>query len=526
MSTKNNTNSFDKYRVNRPIDIVIIAYLIFISSVFCFYMDNKYFNITATRAKLFTYSGIALVILAVMAYGVEFSMIRYFNKDEKLFVWDKNKLAMPELWITLFLLANTFAWFMSENKKGSWTGETGRCFGLALVIVITLVVIILCRQSCISQLVFISLSATAALAFIIAYLQHFGHDPFELRITVVKRQKEMFISTFGNINTYGAYICIVLPIFAAVFIFSKKLWARIVAGSLLVMSGAAILPAKSDNVYLGTAAAFLVLFYVAIMNKRFTEYIFSVLLLVFGLTIMSYLNKTYSGSQKHINGIAEIIENPSIMMMLLVIVSVILVATLVFRQTKYELYKSIQNKKFLIIFSIVFVVGVLFVIIYGISTQNSLFVFNDKWGTFRGYIWRRCWNIFEDADPLHKLFGHGNETIAAQMKQFYSEMVSVTGKKYDNAHNELLQYLVTTGLFGVVSYLGFVFTSFVYMLKRLKGDPIAIACLAGGVSYFAQSIVNLNQPITAPLFFVIVAAGVGHLRYRDQGYGKYKNKML
>ena len=526
MSTSNKTNTFDKYRVNRPIDIVVIVYLIFISSVFCFYMDNKYFNITATRGKLFTYSGIALVILAVMAYGIEYSMIKYFDENEKLFTWDKKIISMPELWISLFLLANVFAWFMSDNRKGSWTGETGRCFGLSLVIVIALVVIVLSRQACVSHLIFISLSATAAFAFVIAYLQHFGRDPFDLRLTVVKRQKEMFISTFGNINTYGAYICVVLPVFAAVFIFSKKLWARAVAGCLLFMSGMAIIPAKSDNVYLGAAAAFLLLFYVAIMNKKFTEYIFSVLLLVFGLTVMAYMNRSYGGSQKHINGIAEIVENPKIMTMLVVIVGLVLIAALVFRQSNYELYKSIQSKKFLIVFSIILVVGVFTVIVYGIKSQNSLFVFNDKWGTFRGYIWRRCWNIFEDADPLHKMFGYGNETIAAQMKRYYAEMVSVTGKKYDNAHNELLQYLVTTGLFGLVSYLGFVVSSFRYIGRRLKGDPIAIACLAGGLSYFAQSLVDLNQPITAPLFFVIVATGVGHVRYRDQGYGKYKNNLL
>ena len=526
MNTNNKTNSFDRYRVNRPIDIVTIVYLIFISSVFCVYMDNKYFNITATRAKLFTYSGIALVILAVMAYGIEISMIRYFDSGSKIFKKDKKIIEMPELWISLFLVANVIAWFMSDNKKGSWSGETGRCFGLSIVIIIALVVIVLSRQSCVSMLVFVSLSVTATFSFIVAVLQHFGNDPFELRLTVVKRQKEMFISTFGNINTYGAYICVVLPIFAAVFIFSKKLWARIVGGCMLVLTGIAIIPAKSDNVYLGAAAAFLVLFYIAIMNKRFTEYIFGVLLLVVGLDVMAYLNQEYKGSQKHINGIAQVVENPKIMTMLVATVGLVLVLTLVFRQVNYELYKNIQSKKLLVIFSIILVVGVIGVVIYGVSSQNSLFVFNDKWGTFRGYIWRRCWNIFEDADPLHKLFGHGNETIAAQMKQYYAEMVSITGKKYDNAHNELLQYLVTTGLFGVISYLGFVVTSFLYIGRRLKGDPIAIACLAGGVSYFAQSLVNLNQPITAPLFFVIVAAGVGHVRYRNQGYGRYKESML
>lgn len=523
MSTKNNTNSFDRYRVNRPIDIVTIVYLIFISSVFCVYMDNKYFNITATRAMLFTYSAIALVILAVMAYGIELSMIRYYDSEAELFHKDKRIIEMPELWITLFMVANVIAWFMSENRKGSWTGETGRCFGLSMVIVVTLVVIVLSRQTCMSPIIFISLSATAIYAYAIAFLQHFGNDPLSLRATVVKRQKEMFISTFGNINTYGAYICVVLPIFAAVFIFSKKIWARSLAGTMLVLSGVAIIPAKSDNVYLGSAAAFLVLFYIAIMNKRFTEYIFAVLLLVMGLTFMAYLNESYKGSQKHINGVAEIVENPKIMTMLAVVVGIILVLTLLFRQFNYELYKNIQCKKFLIIFSIILVVCFIGVVIYGVNTKNSMFVFNDKWGTYRGYIWRRCWNIFEDADPIHKLFGHGNETIAAQMKQYYSEMVSITGKKYDNAHNELLQYLVTTGLFGLVSYLGFVVSSFVYMLRRLKGDPIAIACLAAGVSYFAQGLVNLNQPITAPFFFVVVAAGVGHVRYREQGYGKYKD---
>ena len=99
-----------------------------------------------------------------------------------------------------------------------------------------------------------------------------------------------------------------------------------------------------------------------------------------------------------------------------------------------------------------------------------------------------------------------------------------TNKKYDNCHNELLQYLVTTGIFGVVTYVGFAVCSFIYLLRRLKGDAVAIACLASGMAYFAQAMVNLNQPITTPFFFVTLAAGVGYVRYRDQGYGKFKTK--
>ena len=48
------------------------------------------------------------------------------------------------------------------------------------------------------------------------------------------KQKEMFISTFGNINTYGAYLCVVIPIFVALFVFSQKLWVRILSGISIV----------------------------------------------------------------------------------------------------------------------------------------------------------------------------------------------------------------------------------------------------------------------------------------------------
>ena len=105
---------------------------------------------------------------------------------------------------------------------------------------------------------------------------------------------------------------------------------------------------------------------------------------------------------------------------------------------------------------------------------------------------------------------------------FYNEMVGVTGKKYDNCHNELLQYLVTTGIFGAVSYIGLFVSSIIYMLKRNDGNAIVIASIGAAVAYAAQGLVNLNQPITTPFYFVILAAGIGFIRYRDQGYGDYK----
>ena len=446
-------------------------------------------------------------------------MIEYYQPElslKDLFYKDTKWYLMPELWAVLFGLANLFAWFMSPNKKGSWDGSTGRYMGLSFITVLVLAFILVSRGTPIQWPVLISLFGTSTCAFIVALLQHFGNDPFALRARVVEKQKEMFISFFGNINTYGSYICVVLPIFIALFIFSEKYWVRALAGAGVFFSSMGIIPSKSDNVYLGVGLAYIVIFYIAIYYKKLTEFMFSVLLLGTGLLVVAYANYILSGSQKHINGIAVIVENPKTMTLFVVIVIVASMLLLFFRGVNYEMYKNLQSKQTLYIITGVGVFAFILVMFFGIRSGNEIFVFNDKWGTFRGYIWRRSWDVFLNGTVLQKIFGHGNETIKENMMVFYQEMKDITNKTYDNSHCEFLQYLVTTGLFGAISYYAMAGTSFAYIIKRMKGDAIAIACLAGSIGYLVQGLVNLNQPITTPYYFVLLAAGVGYVRFRDQ----------
>ena len=58
----------------------------------------------------------------------------------------------------------------------------------------------------------------------------------------------------------------------------------------------------------------------------------------------------------------------------------------------------------------------------------------------------------------------------------------------------------------------------------MKQNPVAYMCVAAVLGYFAQSLISLNQPITTPYFYVVLAAGVGYVRYKAQGYGVFKEK--
>ena len=98
---------------------------------------------------------------------------------------------------------------------------------------------------------------------------------------------------------------------------------------------------------------------------------------------------------------------------------------------------------------------------------------------------------------------------------FYDEMIALTGKVYDNAHNEILQYLVTLGVFGALTYIGLCLSTVIYVIRRLEEDPIIIALLVGIVGYLGAGLVYLNQPITTPYLFVMIAEVVGYIRYKN-----------
>lgn len=73
------------------------------------------------------------------------------------------------------------------------------------------------------------------------------------------------------------------------------------------------------------------------------------------------------------------------------------------------------------------------------------------------------------------------------------------------AHNEYINYLITTGIVGLGSYLAFVGSAVVRAVKTASKNPIVIVFLAAVVGYSAQAFVNISQPITTPLFIIFVA---------------------
>ncbi|MBQ8950307.1 MAG: O-antigen ligase family protein [Eubacterium sp.] len=516
-SKQKSKTGYGKSERGHVIDIISFIYIAYMFSIYLMHFNDKYFDITHTRAKVFIYGTLGFIAFMCAAYLLEIYMIAYFDKKasvgEILKAGEKRILALPEINIILFFFANLAAFFNAPDKAGAWTGDTGRYFGLGIVTVITAMFLLLARRCNLNAIHFYIFAAISGLACIMACQQHFGLDPFELRVDIIEKQKELFVSLFGNLNTYGSFLAMALPGIAAVFIFAEKNMNRLIAGVSLFITAMGIIPAKSDNVYLGAGFAMLVILYLSIYYRKTFWFATSAVIIFTGLFAMACMNYRLGGSRKHINGLAVIIENPKIMIILLAVSIAAAIGVYCIGEKAGGKLNEKDLKRILLIMTFVIASLGIVVCYIGVKKHISFFVFNDKWGTFRGYIWRRSVSLFEMASPCQKIFGYGNETIKQLMtSNFNEEMVRITNKTYDNCHNELLQYLVTTGLFGMISYSMLFISGVVYMIKNCKGNCAAIAILGSFTGYAVQGTVYLNQPITTPLYFVLMAAGIGFVR--------------
>lgn len=557
-SNKNRNNNSGSKKLKsfelRAVDTVVLLYLTYLCTFYLLYMHDLYFDITITRARCFMYGSIAFIAAAILAYAFEMVMHSVFmydasdsydkNKGVKkrdgysmvslrgmfdyLRAYNENDISFyrkPWFYAVLFIVSQGTAAFINaaaatkDDKiylglKYAMNGERGRYMGLTMMLVIFAVFIILSYKVRSIRCIYPVFLVVSLYMFYIAYLQHFGTDYRNWRAQIKASQKTIFMSTIGNMNTFGSYLCIFIAISMAAFIFSKRIPYRIMSGAGILAGGFTIMTAKSDNVYLGTGAAVILFFYIAVRRKRMAEWSLALFITSCGLFIMSILDEKKHGSRGHLNGVAEIVGNPRTMGILLSVSAVIVVIFLILKIGKKDLYIRLQNRWMILGVTAAGVISVIAVFIIGVKSGSELFKFDDNWGIFRGFTWKRSWDAFAKASPVHKIFGFGNETVRdIMLTGYYDEMIEVTGKIYDSCHNILLQRLLTTGVFGLAAFLGLFISSVRYMIRYSEGRAEIIACAAASTAYFTEAMVNPEQPITTPLFYVLLATGVGLARY-------------
>ncbi len=132
-------------------------------------------------------------------------------------------------------------------------------------------------------------------------------------------------------------------------------------------------------------------------------------------------------------------------------------------------------------------------------------VFNDDWGTNRGYAWKLALKYFKNLPFFKKLIGSGPETFSIHVLLYD---LNTTLRKYefnfDSVHNEWLQHLLEEGIIGFISYYGMNIACIIagFRAKTVTAAAFSFAVLV----YILQSVISISVPIVLPIAMVCMAA--------------------
>jgi hypothetical protein len=519
------------------VDVVNYIYVLLICTVYVLVLHNQYYDITKTRYTWFVGISCAFIVTAVMLLIVIYTLGNNSLTD----TIKKSNFNLPLVMLIVFLAANIIACFMGRSietvgeggklSMHAFYGDNGRFMGLAMYLIICAATGILAKRFKGFESLYVVFAAVILFTMIMALVQHTGVDVFSLKGGIKSDQYDKFISTIGNINIFASYVVIAIGVAFGAYIYGaspespalKRICFKIVYGIVLFVCGMTIMTANSDSAYLGLGVIMFFGVLTGIYNGKMKEFFETAVIFFAGNLVMTIWHRMMDNYPNY-GGLAHKLDNVKIAAAMFLAFAVLYVLAALLRIYGRRTQKKIMERfakpqgkmLWLIMGAFIICIAVMAVafVIYGIKSGDSLFNFNYKWGTYRGYIWSKSWEAFKDAPLANKLFGYGNESIKKVVSMpNYSDMVEKTGRIYDNAHNEVLQYLVTLGIFGALSYIALVVSSVWYMCKYGEKTlhtyiPVFVVC-----GYFVQGLVNLNQPITTPLFFVFLGMGVGYASY-------------
>ena len=118
-------------------------------------------------------------------------------------------------------------------------------------------------------------------------------------------------------------------------------------------------------------------------------------------------------------------------------------------------------------------------------------------------MWRITAEEYANLPIWQKLFGTGLETFGIVIKNArYDEMLSVAGQVFDSPHNEILQYLFTSGMIGCFSLYAWYILTCIY---AIRSQDKSAACAVAVLVYICVSFVNISVPMTQVYIVVLMA---------------------
>ena len=540
-----------KRKLMNASNVIVGLWVMAMFTIFPLIYNDFYFDILQTKYYTVLTLSIIMILALIVICGFAGGFKNFFdNLNKKGFVvWFKEEFSIWDICIMVFWLMSALSTaFAGRFIMESITGDKGRYSGLLLISIYVILYFTVSRMFSFGKVYFTVFLAVSIPVCLFGYTDYFNMDILGFKEKISPEQWPIFTSTIGNINTYTAVLAFYIAIAGTLFITTpfksdngrgESIGKIVFYYVIMLMNFIALAMGTSDNGYLTLAAFFGLVPFVAFRTmegvRRFILTIFTYLL---GIKIIQLINISYAGKVLGISGLYDFISDFKYLDLIIVALAIVVIIMYVLEYRKKE--KRRDNEVLLrslrYIWLAVLVIIFAAIVFMGMKINSDVtaakekygaladyFVFNDSWGTFRGYIWRAAVEEYMKFPLLHKIFGSGPDTFGLYIGLLRNEeMTSVTGQFFDATHNEYIQFLFTLGPIATIAYILALILPSVEALRTrlfyLRDNtmlPYLYACAIAVICYATQAVVNLNLPVVTPFLWIFLSIMVAILR--DKG---------
>ena len=540
-----------KRKLMNASNVIVGLWVMAMFTIFPLIYNDFYFDILQTKYYTVLTLSIIMILALIVICGFAGGFKNFFdNLNKKGFaVWFKEEFSIWDICIMLFWLMSALSTaFAGRFLMEAITGDKGRYSGLLLISIYVILYFTVSRMFSFGKVYFTVFLAVSIPVCLFGYTDYFNMDILGFKEKISPEQWPIFTSTIGNINTYTAVLAFYIAIAGTLFITTpfksdngrgESIGKIVFYYVIMLMNFIALTMGTSDNGYLTLAAFFGLVPFVAFRTMEgVRRFILTILTYLLGIKIIQLINISYAGKVLGISGLYNFISDFKYLNLIIAVLALIVIIMYVLEYRKKE--KRRDNEALLrslrYIWLAILVIIFAAIVFMGMKINSDVtaakekygaladyFVFNDSWGTFRGYIWRAAVEEYMKFPLLHKIFGSGPDTFGLYIGLLRNEeMTSVTGQFFDATHNEYIQFLFTLGPIATIAYILALILPSVEALRTrlfyLRDNtmlPYLYACAIAVICYATQAVVNLNLPVVTPFLWIFLSIMVAILR--DKG---------
>ena len=412
-------------------NLICNIYVVLIFGLLGIYYEYSYSNIIEAKSNCALFLSIMITVFYVFLAN---------KKDIR-----NHLLRKSNNYLLIILLSLSLTLFFSHYKIQSLNGFSGWRVGTIQILLQLSVYFILSSGFRLYKYTVPLCMVFSIIILFIAVLNSFDIDVLSMHHGMSETGKYNYISTIGNSNTFSGYLSMIYSFCLGIFLFCKRKITFFLSVASLVLGNICIFVCNCDSFWVSCFfVSFPILIYVIKQRNIIAKVIIAALLFCFtSIVLYSFRYILYEDRMERLTGITALFFNIKLSIILTLILTVLFVIKL-----KTSLFDKISNRNaFIALFSI-------YAVIIAAVVCYSIIKFDNSWGTYRGFIWRKTCEMFKNLSLSEKIFGIGTDCFGIRFNELYgTEIMKIFGVPVLNAHNEFLQYLITNGIFGLIIYI-------------------------------------------------------------------------